>query len=217
MMLQPKLLLSSLLFLFTIGLGFGQKYQDFTAEEKALIGTDPSEVMRVFMKTNPADSLILNAMSLPIDPQDELTARLAERMLLTVQDPAHQGVGIAAPQVGINRHMIWVQRFDKEDQPFELFINPEIIWASELLQKGPEGDLSFDERGMVVRYYVIQVEYYNLYGDLITEILEGFTSVIFQHELDHLYGMLLTDRVESQQYLDYQKASEQTDLYFQLD
>src|SRR5690606_21370425 len=106
------------------------------------------------------------------------------RMLLSVQDEG--GVGIAAPQVGINRRMILVQRFDKPGTPFEVMVNPEILWASELMQKGPEGDLSFEERGLVMRHYVVQIQYYNLNGELKTEILEGFTSVIFQHERDHL-------------------------------
>src|SRR5690606_23410570 len=147
-------------------------------------------------KTNPKDSLILKTVSKLIDPADMGTKILADKMLEAVISEG--GVGIAAPQVGINRRMIWVQRFDKEGNPFELFINPEIIWASELIQKGPEGDLSFEERGMVMRSYIVQVRYQNLKGETLTEMLEGFTAVIFQHERDHLDGILLTDRVEEQ-------------------
>lgn len=204
-------------FLFFIGFNLAQEYKKLTSEEIALIETNPYDMMRVLRTDNYSDSLVLNSVSLPIDPTDDLTELLAERMLLSVNDPAHQGVGIAAPQVGINRKMIWVQRFDKEEKPFELFINPEILWVSDLLQKGPEGDLSFDERGMVIRYYITQVRYQNLQGETITEILEGFTSVIFQHEYDHLYGLLLTDRINDQQSRQYQNAAEHSDLYFLAD
>lgn len=200
-----------------IGFNFAQEYKKITDEEKLLIETEPYEMMRVLRTDNPEDSLVLNTSSLPIDPTDELTALLAERMFISVNDPENTGVGIAAPQVGINRKLIWVQRFDKPDRPFELFINPEIIWVSSLLQKGMEGDLSFDERGSVMRYYIIQVRYQNLAGESITEILEGFTSVIFQHEYDHLFGLLLTDRVTGQADRNYRKAAESTALYFQED
>ena len=55
------------------------------------------------------------------------------------------GVGIAAPQVGINRNVIWVQRFDKDGKPLEYFLNPVILWKSQLQNLGPEGDLSITD------------------------------------------------------------------------
>ena len=48
-------------------------------------------------------------------------------MLLTVRDPADEGVGIAASQVGVSRRLIAVQRFDKPGEPFECYVNPEIV------------------------------------------------------------------------------------------
>ncbi len=201
-----------LLFLFFSIQLFGQKTEKFTEVEKSLIETNSSEMMRVYNRTNTSDSLILKSISKPIKPTDNLTRVLAERMLLSVQHEG--GVGIAAPQVGINRRMVWVQRFDKPEKPFELFINPEILWASGLMQKGPEGDLSFDDRGFVMRNYVIQVQYQNLKGKTITEILEGFTAVIFQHERDHLDGILLTDRIKEQEKLSFETVLGKPDLYF---
>ncbi len=191
---------------------FGQKAEKFSEMETNLIQTNSKEMMRVFNRTNPTDSLILKSISKPIRPTEKLTRILAERMLLSVQNEG--GVGIAAPQVGINRRMVWVQRFDKPEKPFELFINPEIIWHSQLMQKGPEGDLSFEERGFVMRYYSIQVRYQNLKGETLTEFLEGFTSVIFQHERDHLDGILLTDRMKEQEGLTFESVVGKSDLYF---
>lgn len=190
----------------------GQKFEKFTNSEEELIQTSSTEMMRVFNRTNSSDSIILKSTSIPIKPKHKLTELLAERMLLAVKHEG--GVGIAAPQVGINRRMVLVQRFDKPEKPFELFINPEILWHSELMQKGPEGDLSFDERGFVMRHYAVQIQYQNLDGETITEMLEGFTSVIFQHERDHLDGILLTDRIEEQKLFNFDSASSKSDLYF---
>ncbi len=207
--------MKNLIFLMAVLMGVhvsAQKLAKFSKEEKELIQTNSTEMMRVYNRTNVSDSIVLKSISKPIKPTDKLTKLLSERMLLSVQHEG--GVGIAAPQVGINRRMVWVQRFDKADKPFELFINPEILWASELMQKGPEGDLSFEERGLVMRNYVIQVQYQNLEGRTITEMLEGFTAVIFQHERDHLDGILLTDRIEDQKSFNFDAASEKSNLFF---
>lgn len=191
---------------------FGQKFEKISETEKQLIGSNSTEMMRVYNRNSPTDSITLKAISHPIKPKNKWTQVLAERMLLSVKNEG--GVGIAAPQVGINRRMVWVQRFDKAEKPFELFINPEIIWQSELMQKGPEGDLSFDERGLVMRHYAIQVRYQNLIGETLTEMMEGFTAVIFQHERDHLDGILLTDRIKEQENMNFEPSSVRSNLYY---
>lgn len=202
-----------LMVLFSNGV-HSQRYEKITKHEKELIVADTTKMMRVTQTKFHNDSIILKSVSTPINPKDKLTKVLANRMLKSVLDPNHRGVGIAAPQVGINRRMILVQRFDKENKPFEVFINPEIIWQSDLMQKGPEGDLSFDERGMIMRNYSVQIQYYNLKNEKITEILEGFTAVIFQHERDHLDGILLTDRQKEQENLKFNPSTGTANLYF---
>lgn len=201
------------LLLFT-SLVYSQQYEKLTNQEKELILTDSTQMMRVTQTKFHNDSIILKSVSKPIDPKDKLTKILAKRMLKSVMDPNRRGVGIAAPQVGINRRMVLVQRFDKENKPFEVFINPEIIWRSDLWQKGPEGDLSFDERGMIMRHYSVQVQYFNLKGKKITEILEGFTAVIFQHERDHLDGILLVDRQKEQENLKFKPSTATANLFY---
>ena len=201
------------LLLFT-SLVYSQQYEKLTNQEKELILTDSTQMMRVTQTKFHNDSIILKSVSKPINPKDKLTKVLAKRMLKSVMDPNHRGVGIAAPQVGINRRMVLVQRFDKENKPFEVFINPEIIWRSDLWQKGPEGDLSFDERGMIMRHYSVQVQYFNLKGKKITEILEGFTAVIFQHERDHLDGVLLVDRQKEQENLKFKPSTATANLFY---
>ena len=81
-------------------------------------------------------------MSADIDPKDPNTAILVERMKLSLLSTG-SGVGIAAPQVGINRKIIWVQRFDKEGKPLEYFLNPVILWKSQLQNLDLKGFVNY--------------------------------------------------------------------------
>ncbi|NTW23472.1 MAG: peptide deformylase [Lentimicrobium sp.] len=175
--------------------------QNFTATERSLIMSgDTAKMMRVLTYNLPPDLEILNTISLDIDPADPDLPLLARRMYLSMRDTANPGVGIAAPQVGINRNVIWVQRFDKSGSPFEFYINPRILKYSILNRKGGEGCLSVpEERGLLLRSYAILLEYQTFDGVKHTEMIEDFTSVIFQHETDHLNGMLFPDRMREQQ------------------
>jgi peptide deformylase len=177
--------------------------QTFTESERNLILSAPETVaLKVTQVNIPEELEILKAVSTDIDPQEALLPVLAKRMYLAMRDPSRPGVGIAGPQVGINRNVFWVQRLDKPGQPFEFYINPKIVWGSGLLRKGMEGCLSIPiERGDVLRHYAIQVSYYDLEGKYHEEHLEGFTAVIFQHEYDHLIGTLFTERIQEQQQL----------------
>lgn len=204
------------LILFALLLSFSanaQQYEKLTKAEKTLIKTNSGEMMRVYNLGNPGDSIVLKSVSKPINPKDKMSRLLANRMLMSVKDPSHTGVGIAAPQVGINRRMIVVQRFDKDNKPFEVFVNPEISYADNIFQLGPEGDLSFEERGSVMRHFEITVSYYTLDGELKRETIQGFTAVIFQHERDHLDGTLLTDRIEEQKNIRFVPIETKTGLY----
>lgn len=174
--------------------------KNFTEKEKAIINSgDINTKLHVYQTTNDNELSVLKATSQDIKLDDPLLPILEKRMLLTVQDPEHAGVGIAAPQVGINKNLIWVQRFDKTGEPFEFFINPKIIWRSKLTRLGTEGCLSIpDRREEVQRNYAIRLQYWDKNGNIIEENIEGFTAVIFQHEVDHLYGILYPDRLEEQ-------------------
>jgi peptide deformylase len=182
--------------LFSYGITLAQK--ELSSEEMKLVHQAPNSVMRVLQTTNLKDSLILRNISEPLKI-DENCKLLAAGLLATVQDTANDGVGIAAPQVGINKQMFLMQRFDKENNPFQVVINPKITWTSNLIQSGREGCLSIpDTMGIVDRYYAIGVHYYTLEGVLVEEVLEGFTAIIFQHEFDHLFGILFLDRLIEQ-------------------
>lgn len=169
-------------------------------EEVSIINNSGGEIMNL-MKTNiKTDSLLLRTPSEPLslqDMQDPLFETLIKGMLSTVQDTAMPGVGIAAPQVGILRRVILVQRFDLEGEPFIAYVNPEIIEYSDSVRIGGEGCLSIpDVYGKVSRAATIIVKYDTCDGKQGIDTVSGFTAAIFQHETDHLNGILFTDRME---------------------
>lgn len=175
--------------------------ESFTSAEREVICRGEG-IMRVLSIDNEADSLSLREESLPISEsmlQTKEWTLLRERMLLTVQDPEATGVGIAAPQVGIHRNVVAVQRFDKEGEPFEFFINPEIIEHVGERADGGEGCLSVPELyGNVSRWQEIVLRYRDEEFVEHTERIEGFTAVIFQHEVDHLSGRLFIDYLSAE-------------------
>lgn len=175
----------------------------FSEHEMSLILSDDiDQPMRVYKITNQSDSLTLRKKSndIVIDTSDIIFMTLVKRLYRTVTDSASLGVGIAAPQVGILKNLIWLQRFDKDGFPFQLIINPKIIQYSNRKQPCPEGCLSIPNRNAITqnRAATILVEYDTLEGDHIMEMVEDFTAVIFQHEIDHLQGILFIDHLESE-------------------
>ncbi len=174
---------------------------DFTEDEVNLINDGGEDVMTVVKNDSYEDSLFLREVSKPLSDRalrsDEY-ALLCRRMLLTVKAPENDGVGIAGPQVGISRRVVAVQRFDKEGEPFEVYANPEIIRYGSETAPGGEGCLSVPNlRGVVERSQEIDLKYRNLRGTDTVETVKGFTAVIFQHEIDHLDGILYTDRAST--------------------
>ncbi len=155
--------------------------------------------MRVFLITKKSDSLLLRKKSTPFNLKrnSDLIQKLAKRMLATVQDSASLGVGIAAPQVGILKQMVVVQRLDKDNEPFEVYINPVIKKYSDKKRPCPEGCLSIPNKRAVTldRAYTIWLEYETLDGLHKKEQVNDFVSVIFQHEIDHLHGILFIDHL----------------------
>ncbi len=171
----------------------------WTAAERDLIENQPS-VMRVLTVEDEADLKVLRTPCRDISAKelaDPLYTLLAEKMVATVTSPEQDGVGIAGPQVGISRNVIAVQRFDKEGEPFEVYPNIRITayWGDP--EPGREGCLSVPGlRGEVLRWHDIDICYTSIETGLeVTERVEGFTAVIFQHETDHLKGILYTDKL----------------------
>ena len=156
--------------------------------------------MRVLTVEDEADMKVLRTPCRDLSARelaDPLYAELAAKMLATVTSPEQDGVGIAAPQVGVSRNVIAVQRLDKEGEPFEVYPNIRITAFRGEQEAGREGCLSIPgRRGNVLRWHDIDISYTALAsGRDTTERIQGFTAVIFQHETDHLKGILYTDKL----------------------
>lgn len=177
--------------------------KSFSSDQAAYILQAVSNApMRVFITTNFSDSILLRTKSSDVvaDVNDQVLQHFINRLYSTVQDSLSRGVGIAAPQVGILKNIIWVQRFDKEDKPFEVYLNPKIIQYSTMKQECREGCLSIPNRSdtLKTRSYAVLVEYEKMDKTRHIEMIEDFTAVIFQHEIDHLNGILYPDRIEEE-------------------
>lgn len=116
---------------------------------------------------------------------------------------SHQGVGIAAPQVGESLRVFIVASRPNDRYPHAplmeptIMINPELLWHSDLMEKDWEGCLSIPGiRAKINRYTHIRVSYLNVLGDVIETEFTGFIARIFQHELDHLNGIVFLDRAD---------------------
>jgi peptide deformylase len=174
--------------------------KNFTSNQKKMIKGDlVTKPMRVYLITNKQDSLLLRTKSTYIkpNPRNKVLQQFSKRLITTVTDPKSLGVGIAAPQVGILKNIICVQRLDKENVPFEIYINPVITKYSTKKRKCPEGCLSIPNKRATTldRAYTIILEYDKLDGKHYTETVDDFVSVIFQHEIDHLNGILFIDHL----------------------
>ncbi|KEY19392.1 peptide deformylase [Kaistella antarctica] len=194
---------SLLLVLFSV-FAFSQKYTK--AEISRITEGNIDSALTIFQTSDSLQHKVLLDQSMDANPKDKYTKILVNRMKLALLSTG-SGVGIAAPQVGINRNITWAKRFDKDGKPLEYFINPKILWRSEVLNLGPEGDLSIEVfRDYFYRSQVIQLEYFDLDGKKHTEIVEGFTAIILQHEIDHLSGILISDKIENQKMKNFEKV-----------
>lgn len=134
---------------------------------------------------------VLRTPARPVESFDDALRKLAGDMLETMR--AAPGVGLAAPQVGVDRRLFV---FDSGERSGAL-CNPAIVWMSEETQEGEEGCLSIPNVYMpVVRALHIRVEAQDLDGTPVVEEVSEFEARIFQHEIDHLDGILFVDRLE---------------------
>ena len=149
---------------------------------------------------------VLRRKAKPITKFDKELQTLIDDMIETMRDAP--GVGLAAPQVNVLQQLAVIEYAEDEDnededesvekpaKPKQLFviINPEIVKASEEKVNGIEGCLSIPGLiGEVERHEAIQVKALNRYGKPIKLKVDGWMARIFQHEIDHLNGVLFTD------------------------
>ena len=157
------------------------------------IVTVPNEVLRKKTKT--------------VTKFDENLQTLIDDMVETMRDAP--GVGLAAPQIGVLEKVIVVEYYEDEEaaesteddanlkKRLYTIVNPEITRKSNDMEVGTEGCLSIPGYlGDVDRHLAITVKGQNRHGQPVTLKLKDWTARIFQHEIDHLNGVLFTDLAE---------------------
>ncbi|NJO77950.1 MAG: peptide deformylase [Cyanobacteria bacterium RM1_2_2] len=146
---------------------------------------------------------ILRQVAQPVfNIQDELLQIFIDNLLATLI--RSNGVGIAAPQVGKSCRVLIVASRPNARYPHApimeptAMINPQLVSHSGEVVKDWEGCLSVPGiRGLIPRYRQIEVEYTTREGQRIRRELSDFVARIFQHECDHLNGLVFLDRLES--------------------
>ena len=148
---------------------------------------------------------ILRRKAKPVTKFDKELQTLIDDMIETMREAP--GVGLAAPQVNISQQLAVIEYAEGEDEEEEemedappkpkklyVLVNPEIVKASEEKVTGVEGCLSIPGlQGEVERHEAIQVKALNRYGKPQKLKVDGWMARIFQHEIDHLNGVLFTD------------------------
>ena len=178
----------------------------FTERELEIIRNGDNDAsFRVLLTTDAIDSFTLRMQSSDINEDsiatDEDLQLLLQRLLVTMNEAG--GVGIAAPQVGVLKNIFLFIRIDKPNYPVQVAINPRIVnYPSETICFEGDGCLSIPSiSANSIRYPWVEVEYWDEKGNFHKEKLMGysrdedFTSIIFQHEFDHLNGVLFTDKI----------------------
>lgn len=157
------------------------------------------------MKIITTPNEVLIRVAKPVGLVDKKIASLIKEMKQTlIRQDNPKGVGLAAPQVGISLQ-IFLIRPDEKD-PIRVVINPKIVERSKEMISGiPETDnhiegcLSIPHVwGIVKRHKSVTLNYQDETGSSKTETFTDFPSVIVQHEIDHLNGILFTRRVIEQ-------------------
>ncbi|NOH04730.1 MAG: peptide deformylase [Chloroflexi bacterium] len=147
---------------------------------------------------------ILRRKAKPVIKFDKTLQTVIDDMIETMREAP--GVGLAAPQIDLPMQLAVVEYAEGEDEEEEnedreikkklyVLVNPEIVKVSEEKVNGVEGCLSIPGLvGEVERHKEIQVRALNRHGKPVKHKVEGWMARIFQHEIDHLNGVLFTDR-----------------------
>lgn len=145
--------------------------------------------------TAPDSRLKLTAK--PVKAVDAEVRRLMDDMLETMYEAP--GIGLAAPQVGVQRRVLVVDiaRDGETRQPLKI-ANPEILWRSEEMATYSEGCLSLPEHyADVSRPARIKLRYLDYENEIREVEMEGLLATCVQHEMDHLDGVLFVDHISA--------------------
>ncbi len=168
----------------------------------------------VIREGHPTLSTRASDVEIPLTPETKRVLTEMRAFLIHSQDDEMRekyelraGVGLAAPQINISNRMLAIYCYDErgEEHHDYLMVNPKLLSHSvkETFIEGGEGCLSVDRdvEGLVPRYekVTVQTHLYDVKSDTLkktTLAFEGYLAIVFQHELDHLNGLLFTERIK---------------------
>ncbi len=153
--------------------------------------------------------------------QDVIMAKETKKLIRDMFDTmeAADGLGLAAPQIGVLKQII-VVGFEKDNKRYadldfrmeaQVLINPQIEVLDTKSIGSWEGCLSVpDMRGYVERPCKIRLRWYNEKEEHNEEVIEGFRAVVYQHECDHLSGILYVERLKDMRLFGFSEELDQT-------
>jgi peptide deformylase len=156
-------------------------------------------VLEIVTQENP----VLRAQTTAVERFDDELQQLIDDMIETMREA--NGVGLAAPQIGQSLRLAVVETLPETDEDGneipesrQLFVvaNPEIVWTSRKQLDGIEGCLSIPGYlGEVTRHQAVRIQAQDRYGKKMRFGVKGWDARIFQHEIDHLDGVLYVDKL----------------------
>jgi peptide deformylase len=161
-----------------------------------------AKMLKIYTIENKKEESILRKKSAEVSEEElknDTSKKFLDDLLYTAQHSEEQGNvpagGISAPQVGVNKRIIYILNYDTNK--WELLINPSIEFTNFVKTTTEEGCLSVPNiLGNVSRYKNIKVKYQDNNGKWITKKFTDLNAVTIQHEIDHLEGILFIDRIE---------------------
>lgn len=153
------------------------------------------------------DEPVLHKKAAPVEKIDMPLQNLIDRMILTMRDK--NGVGLAAPQIKILKRLVVIETPPEHDDDGDeipdsrvlyVMVNPEILNASRKQVSGIEGCLSLPGYlGEVSRSQAVMVQFLDRRGKKQKLRLKGWDARIVQHEVDHLNGVMFTDKLTAEE------------------
>ncbi|MCY8230824.1 peptide deformylase [Priestia endophytica] len=150
---------------------------------------------------------VAEEVQLPASEEDKQTLQSLLQYVINSQNPdtaekygLRPGIGLAAPQINVPKRMIAVHVTDEKDKLYSYALfNPKIVSHSieQTYLSSGEGCLSVDEEipGYVPRYKRVTITGTNINGETVKLRLKGLPAVVFQHEIDHLNGVMFYDHI----------------------
>ncbi|MBM7642494.1 peptide deformylase [Streptococcus loxodontisalivarius] len=186
------------------------------AQSKIIRASHQIDMNDIIREGNPTLRAVAEEVALPLSDEDIILGEKMMQFLKNSQDPVmaekmglRGGVGLAAPQLDISKRIIAVLVPNVEDAEGnppkeaysiqEIMYNPKIVSHSvqDAALADGEGCLSVDRpvEGYVIRHSRVTVEYFDKNGEKHKIKLKGYNSIVVQHEIDHINGVMFYDRI----------------------